>query len=153
MKKRITILIALALAALVVFAACTDKSPALMGQERTIDNLAIKFTEVKQAETTQGNVLVGVKFTIKNNRSNSFTVYDVFDFDCKYNGENAQYVLTHSFGESLNGALAADDERTGWFVLRVPASWTELTIYFQPDLLKSYTDGQAFIVKNTDVTT
>ncbi|MCL2798624.1 MAG: leucine-rich repeat protein, partial [Firmicutes bacterium] len=126
----------------------------------TVHSIEIKFTDAKASlgdgffiTPDEGNVFVGVQFSIKNNQSDVYVISSLISFSAKMNGTALDYAWFGAtlFGESLDGTVAAGQTLTGWFTVELPENWSgEFTVTFKPELLLP---GSAdFVVKKADVT-
>ena len=117
-----------------------------LNETAVFNNLKVTATEVKESEGTEyfkpadGNIFVGVKFTIENTSEETqnlssllcFTAY-ADDVKCDYSF-SAACVFTDG---SLDGDIAAGKKMIGWYSVELPADWKNLQVDFIPDLLSN----------------
>ncbi|MCL2797583.1 MAG: InlB B-repeat-containing protein [Firmicutes bacterium] len=151
-----------------IMAACdggdADENPVKTsyGKNETasVESIEIKFTVVKTSSgdgffmaPDEGNIFVGVQFSVKNNQADEYALSSIFCFSAKMNGADLDYAWfgVGLFGNSLDGTIAAGQTLTGWYAVELTENWSgELSINFRPELLSSASVD--FVVKLSDVT-
>ena len=106
----------------------------------------LKFTatELKEAygETyfapEEGNVFVGVKFTIENISEEDQTVSSILLFEAYVDDVKCSESFSAAMAfnsEMLDGTIAPGKKLVGWYTLEVPENWNTIEIVIKPDLL------------------
>jgi hypothetical protein len=108
----------------------------------------LKFTATEISESTgtdfftpeDGNVFVGIKFTIENISSEDQSISSILLFDGYVDDVKCSYSLNASivFDEgSLDGELAPGKKLVGWYSLEVPKDWKTIELDVQSSWLSS----------------
>ncbi|MBQ8249861.1 MAG: DUF4352 domain-containing protein [Clostridia bacterium] len=151
MKKLIALVMALAVS--LSFAACSggeDKADSNLvkkgsfevGQTAVFDELKFTANEVKESTGTSffapedGNIFVGVEFTIENNSEEERPISGYMCFDTRVDDVECAYSLTGvcAFDSSIDETVAPGGSKTGWYVVEAPEDWKNLEIEINPDI-------------------
>lgn len=109
-------------------------------------NLKFTATEIKESDgeslftPEDGNVFVGVCFTVENISDEEQAVSSILLFEAYVDDIKCDYSFsaTCAFGsDSLDGSIAPGKKMVGWYAVEVPATWSELELDVQADLLSS----------------
>ena len=159
MKKVLSLMVAVLLC--FVFAGCADiatndggstatetTTEDTYGLNETAELKTLKFTatEVKESDgddfftPEDGNVFVGVNFTIENISDEEQSVSSILLFEayaddvkCDYS-INAQCAFDNG---TLDGSIAPGKKMVGWYAIEVPSDWEEIEFDVQSDWLSS----------------
>lgn len=110
----------------------------------------LKFTasEIKESDgddfftPEEGNVFVGIKFTIENISSETQTVSSLLLFEAYADDIKCDYSFsaTCAFDEgTLDGELAPGKKLVGWYAVEVPKGWNTIELAVQADWLSNTT--------------
>ena len=163
MKKLLVLFLALAVCLSLV--ACTSDAPVKeVGGEKTetkpteekkelvfglnetaaFSNLKFTATELKESDGEdfftpgEGNVFVGIHFTIENVSNKEQSVSSLMMFEAYLNDVKCDYSVSAAcvFDEgTLDGSIAPGKKLVGWYSLEVPANWTTIELQVQNDIL------------------
>lgn len=108
----------------------------------------LKITATKLEESTgedfftpdDGNVFVGVKFTIENISNEEQSISSLLSFTAYNNDVKCDYSISAAtvFDEgTLDGSIAPGKKLIGWYSVEIPANWESLEIDVQPDILSN----------------
>ena len=126
-----------------------------LNETAVFNNLKVTATEVKESEGTEyfkpedGNVFVGVKFTIENTSEETQNLSSLLCFTAYADDVKCDYSFSAAcvFDDgSLDGDIAAGKKMIGWYSVELPSDWKNLQIDFIPDLL-SNTPAQFLFAK------
>ena len=163
MKKIVCLLLVIAM--LFCFCACTDTPTKETGTEGTTSNTekeetfslndtaafkTLKFTatELKETEGTDffvpedGNVFVGVKFTIENVSDEEQTISSILLFEAYADDIKCDYSINAACAFSdgtLDGSIAPGKKLVGWYALEVPENWQSIELDVQANFLSNST--------------
>lgn len=109
---------------------------------------ALKFTatEIKESDgdgfftPEDGNVFVGVKFTIENISDEEQTVSSLLLFEGYADDVKCDYsfsAVSAFDGGTLDGSLAAGKKLIGWYALEVPENWSNIELDIQSTWLSN----------------
>lgn len=119
-----------------------------LNETAVFKSLKFTATEIKESTGTQylkpenGNVFVGVKFTIENTSDEAQTVSTILLFDGYCDDVKAEYSFTGAtvFDEgTLDGDVAPGKKLVGWYALEVPEDWTNIELHVKSDWLSDST--------------
>lgn len=105
--------------------------------------LKVTATELKESsgveffEPEEGNVFVGVNFTIENVSEEEKSISSLMEFNAYVDGVKCDLSISAScaFDEgTLDGDIAVGKKLIGWYALEVKQDWKEIEIQFAPDL-------------------
>ena len=168
MKKFKGLLLTLMLTGVLLLGACTTTSdapkkenydePSSSTQSETkeetfglketavFDNLKITVTEVKESkganyfEPEDGNVFIGVNFTIENISDESESISSLLMFDSYVDDVNAELSISGTCAfdsNTVDGELAPGKKLVGWYVVEASKDWSEIEVIVKPDLLSN----------------
>lgn len=137
--------------------ASSHKSEEIFGINETavFSNLKITATEIKETSSKDffvpedGNVFVGVKFTIENISDEEQAVSTLLLFEGYVDDVKCEYSLSAScaFDEgTLDGSIAPGKKLVGWYALEVPKNWENIELNVQPSWLSN--SSAKFVFKN-----
>lgn len=117
----------------------TSESEETFGITDTAVFNTIKVTAEELKESTgknyfepdNGNVFVGVRFTIENTSEEDQTISSLLLFDAYCDGTKCDYSINANcaFNEgTIDGTLAPGKKMTGYFAVEVPKDWKELEL-------------------------
>ncbi len=119
-----------------------------LNETAAFNNLKFTATEIKEStggsflSPEDGNVYVGVKFTVENISDEEQAVSSVLLFDAYSGDTKCDYSISAltDFGESsIDGSIAPGKKLEGWYGVEVPADWSEIELDVKSDLLSSGT--------------
>ena len=119
-----------------------------LNETAVFNNLKFTATEIKESTggsflaPDDGNVYVGVKFTVENISDEEQAVSSVLLFDAYSGDAKCDYsisALTEFDGSSIDGSIAPGKKLEGWYGVEVPADWSEIELDVKSDLLSSGT--------------
>ena len=110
----------------------------------------LKITATKQEESTgkdfftpeDGNVFVGVKFTIENISDEEQSISSLLSFTAYIDDVKCDYSISAAtvFNEgTLDGSIAPGKKLIGWYSVEIPSDWKNLEIDVKPDILSDNT--------------
>lgn len=111
-----------------------------LNESAVFSNLKFTATEIKESQgdgffvPENGNVFVGVKFTIENISNEEQTVSSLLLFEGYVDDIKCDFSLNAScaFDEGeLDGSIAAGKKLVGWYALEVPKDWKEIELDVQ----------------------
>ena len=108
----------------------------------------LKFTATEIKESSgetfftpdDGNVFVGIKFTIENISDEEQTVSSLLLFEGYADDVKCDYsfsAVSAFDGGTLDGSLAAGKKLVGWYALEVPENWSTIELDVQSTWLSS----------------
>ena len=108
-------------------------------------DLKFTATEIKQTngveffEPEEGNVFVGVKFTIENTSNEEQTISSILLFEGYVDDVKCEYSISAAcaFEETLDGSLAPGKKLIGWYALEVPEGWKTIELNVQSNWLSN----------------
>ncbi len=126
----------------------SSKKEETYGLNDTAAFKTLKFTatEIKESDgetffkPEDGNVFVGVKFTIENISDEEQTVSSLLLFQGYADDVKCDYSFTavSAFdGGTLDGSLAAGKKLIGWYALEVPENWSTIELDVQSTWLSN----------------
>ena len=123
-----------------------------LNEEATLKNLKITATELKESMGEQyfgpddGNVFVGIKFTIENISSTEQSISSLLMFNGYCDDVKLEYSLTSSmaFDGTLDGSIAAGKKLVGYYSAEVPSNWKTIEVEVKADLLSNDSTTFAF---------
>jgi len=109
-----------------------------VNQTIAVNGLSYTATEIKRSKgaslnsPANGNVFIGVKFTVENSTSENKIVPALGLFDTY--ADNAKYLYSANslmaFGNPIGGDLAPGKQMVGWHAIEVPSDAKTLTLEF-----------------------
>ena len=170
MKKIVCLLLAVVM--LFCFCACTDtpakesgtgsvasnnKKDETFGLNDTAAFKTLKFTatELKETEGTdfftpeEGNVFVGVKFTIENVSEEEQTISSLLLFEAYADDVKCDYSFNAACAFSdgtLDGSISPGKKLVGWYALEVPENWNSIELGVQANFLSN--SSAKFVFEN-----
>lgn len=122
----------------------TEPTTFKIGDTAVFSNLKITANEIQESKgeefftPKEGNVFVGVKFTIENISNEPQAVSSLLMFESYLNDVKCDYSISAAciFDEgTLDGDIAAGKKLIGWYSIEVPENWEVLEIDFSGDIL------------------
>ena len=116
-----------------------------LNETAVFDNLKFTATEIKESKgveyytPAEGNVFVGVKFTIEN-ISEEQTVSTLLSFEGYADDVKCSYSFNAAmaFNEgTVDGNILPGKKLVGWYALEVPETWSTIELQVKNDLLSS----------------
>ena len=117
-----------------------------LNETAVFDELKFTATELKESNGTDffepenGNVFVGVKFTIENISNEEQSVSTILLFEGYVDDIKCDYSINAScaFDEgTLDGSVSAGKKLVGWYALEVPKNWKTIELQVQSDWLSN----------------
>lgn len=115
-----------------------------LNESAVFTDLKFTATELKESGGSEflgpdeGNVYVGVKFTIENISDEDQTISSIMLFDGYADDVKCAYSiggLVAFDGGQLDGTVASGKKMTGWYVLEVPKKWNEIELQVKSNWL------------------
>ena len=109
----------------------------LLNETAVFEDLKITATEIKETsgesffEPEEGNVFVGINFTIENISSETQTISSLLLFEAYADDIKCDYSFTAACAfdnGTLDGELAAGKKMVGWYAVEVPRDWSNIEI-------------------------
>ena len=108
----------------------------------------LKFTATEMEESDgdsfftpeEGNVFVGVKFTVENISSEEQSISSILLFEAYADDIKCDYSFSAAcaFDDgTLDGSVAAGKKLVGWYAVEVPEDWATLELEVQADWLSN----------------
>ncbi len=151
--KKFLILTTLLVALVLCFSSCSSSNPTPdseasyfgLNEVATFKDLKFTATEITESSGTQlfspdeGNVFVGIKFTIENISSEEQSVSSILLFEPYCDDIKVDYSLSASaaFEGSLDGSIAAGKKIVGYYSIEVPSSWNTIELEVKGNWLSS----------------
>ena len=142
--KKTLILTALLLCLVFVFCGCTESEPvsesgsSVFGLNETASFEDLKFTATEITENTgtqflapdEGNVFVGIKFTIENISDEEQSISSLLLFEPYCDDVEVDYSISaaSNFDGNLDGTIAAGKKMIGYYALEVPKEWNTIEL-------------------------
>ncbi len=126
-------------------AAKTDEKFGL-NETAVFHNLKLTATEIKETDGTgffvpeDGNVFVGVKFTVENISDEEQTISSLLMFEGYVDDVKCDYSFSAAcaFDEgTLDGSVAVGKKLVGWYAVEVPRNWSTIELQVQPSLFSN----------------
>ena len=122
-----------------------EEAPFGLNEVATFEDLKFTATEITENLGTQlfapdeGNVFVGIKFTIENISSKEQSVSSMLLFEPYCDDVKVDYSLSASaaFEGSLDGSIAAGKKLVGYYSIEVPALWNTIELEVKPNWLSN----------------
>lgn len=125
-----------------------DKKDEKLGLNGSAEFKTLKFTatEIKESSGTtyfspeEGNVFVGIKFTVENVSDEEQSVSSILLFEAYADDVKCDYSVSAAcvFDEgTLDGAVAPGKKLVGWYSLEVPADWSAIEVSVKGDWLSN----------------
>lgn len=117
-----------------------------LNETATLSKLKITATELKESKgesifkPENGNVFVGIKFTIENTSGEEQSVSSLLQFTAYVDDVKCSYSFSavSAFPDgTVDGTIAAGKKLVGWYAVEAPENWTSIEIAFQEDLFSS----------------
>ena len=170
MKKFLCVILGLLM--LCAFSACATEDPPIketnqsqtqqttetkdetFGLNETAAFTDLKFTatEIKESDgegfftPEEGNVFVGVKFTIENISDEEQSVSSMLLFNAYADDVKCSYSISagSAFSEgTLDGSIAPGKKLIGWYAVEVPGNWSSIELEVQSSWLSN--DSATFV--------
>lgn len=118
------------------------------------DTMKITANEMKESDGVDfftpedGNVFVGVEFTIENTSSSDVNISSLIQFTSYADGEKCDYSISAAcaFDDgTLDGTVSPGKKLTGWYAVEIPEDWEELEIQFVDNPFSDSDDAAKFI--------
>ena len=125
-----------------------------LNETAVFKNLKITATELKESAgedffaPEDGNVFVGVKFTIENTSNKEQSISSLLSFTAYIDDVKCDYSISAAtvFDEgTLDGSIAPGKKLVGWYSVEIPSDWESLEIDVKPDILSDNTAKFIFI--------
>lgn len=124
------------------------KKEEIFGLNDTAAFKTLKFTATEIKESSgksfftpeEGNVFVGVKFTIENISDEEQAVSSLLLFEGYVDDVKCDYsfsAVSAFDGGTLDGSLAAGKKLVGWYALEVPENWSSIELDVQSNWLSN----------------
>ncbi len=118
------------------------------------DAIKVTASEIKESEGKsfftpgEGNVFVGVKFTIENTSDEAQNISSVLLFDAYLDGVKLEYSISAAaaFDGTLDGEITPGKKLVGYYAVEVPKDWKELELQVKSSWLLN--NRAAFVFKN-----
>ena len=121
------------------------KEPQTFGLNETavFSNLKFTATELSQSQgedfftPAEGNVFVGIKFTIENVSNEEQSVSSLLLFDAYADDVKTDLSISAScvFDDgTLDGSIAPGKKLVGWYAVEVPANWNTIELQVQANI-------------------
>lgn len=116
-----------------------------LNETAVFDNLKFTATALEESngndymEPDDGNVFVGVNFTIENISDEEESVSSMLLFEGYADDVKCDYSINASvvFGDTLDGTIASGKKLIGYYSLEVPKDWKKLELDVQSKWLSS----------------
>lgn len=117
-----------------------------LNETAVFSDLKFTATEVRESNGTDfftpedGNVFVGVKFTVENISDKEQTVSTILLFDGYADDVKCSYSFTAACAFSdgtLDGTIAPGKKLVGWYALEVPENWSSLELQVKSNWLSN----------------
>ena len=117
-----------------------------LNETATLSDLKFTASELKESEGAtyfepeEGNVFVGVKFTVENVSDEEQTLSSLLAFEAYVDDVKCDYSISAAmaFDEgTVDGTIAPGKKLVGWYALEVPKTWSALDVQIQPNLLSN----------------
>ncbi len=117
-----------------------------LNETAVFEDLKITATEIKESTgesffaPENGNVFVGVKFTIENTSSEEKSISSILLFDAYADDISCSLSLSASAafdGSTVDGTIAPGKKLVGWYTVEIPQGWSELELNVQDDWLSN----------------
>ncbi len=116
-----------------------------LNETAAFSNLKFTASELKESNGTDyftpedGNVFVGIKFTIENVSDEEQAVSSVLMFEGYVDDVKCDYSFNAAvaFEDTLDGSLAAGKKLVGWYALEVPKDWSAIELNIQNNWLSN----------------
>lgn len=129
-------------------AVSTEKKETTFGinDAAVFKNLKFTATEIKESSgegffvPEDGNVFVGIKFTVENISDEEQSVSSLLLFEGYADDVKLSYSLSAvcAFDEgTLDGTIAAGKKLIGWYALEVPENWATIELDVQADWMSN----------------
>lgn len=124
----------------------SKKDTFALNETAVFSDLKFTATEISESNGTdffkpeEGNVFVGVKFTIENVSSESQSVSNMLLFDGYVDDVKSSYSFNAAivFDEgTLDGTIAPGKKLVGWYSLEVPKEWKTIELEVQDSWISS----------------
>ncbi len=132
----------------------TVKTTFAVGETAVFDDMKITATELKESsgegffKPENGNVFIGINFTIENTSSEDISISSLMLFDAYIDNIKCEYSFNAlcAFDEgTLDGDVSPGKKLVGWYAVEVPADWTELELQFKNEWLDDSNESATFI--------
>lgn len=119
-----------------------------LNETAVFKNLKITANELKESAgedfftPEDGNVFVGVKFTIENTSDEEQSISSLLSFTAYIDDVKCDYSISAAtvFNEgTLDGSIAPGKKLVGWYSVEIPSDWESLEIDVKPDILSDNT--------------
>lgn len=119
-----------------------------LNETAVFKNLKITASELKESagkdffNPADGNVFVGVKFTIENTSQKEQSISSLLSFAAYLDDIKCDYSLSAAcvFDEgTLDGSIAPGKKLVGWYAVEISSDWESLEIDVKPDILSNST--------------
>ncbi len=151
--KKFLIITTLLAALIFSFSSCSSNNPTPesgesyfgLNEVATFEDLKFTATEITENAGTQffspaeGNIFVGIKFTIENISTEEQSVSSMLLFEPYCDDVKVDYSLSASavFEDSLDGTIAAGKKLVGYYSIEVPSSWNTIELEVKANWLSS----------------
>lgn len=123
----------------------TTKDTFGLNETAAFKDLKFTATEIKESEgdnfftPEEGNIFVGVKFTIENVSEEEQTVSSILLFEAYADDIKCDYSISAAcaFDDALDGSIAPGKKLVGWYAVEVPENWSDLELNVQSTWLSS----------------
>lgn len=123
----------------------TTKDTFGLNETAVFKDLKFTATEIKESDgddfftPEEGNVFVGVKFTIENISDEEQTVSSILLFEAYADDIKCDYSFSAAcdFDGTLDGSIAPGKKLVGWYAVEIQENWNELELNVQSNWLSS----------------
>ena len=119
-----------------------------LNETAALPTIRVTATEIKESagsvffEPGEGNVFVGVKFTIENVSDADQTISSILLFDAYADGVKCSYSVSAACAftdGTLDGTVAPGKKLVGWYAVEVPKEWSALELQVKSSWLSNNT--------------
>ncbi|MBR6572806.1 MAG: DUF4352 domain-containing protein [Clostridia bacterium] len=123
----------------------TTKDTFGLNETAVFKDLKFTATEIKESDgdnfftPEEGNVFVGVNFTVENVSEEEQAVSSILLFEAYADDVKCDYSISAAcaFDGTLDGSIAPGKKIVGWYAVEVPENWNELELNVQSTWLSS----------------
>lgn len=117
-----------------------------LNETAVFSNISVTATECKESsgdglwQPDEGNVFVGVKFTVENTSDTDQTISSLLLFDAYVDGVKCAYSFSANTAFSdgtLDGTVSPGKKLVGYYGVEVPSDWQELELQVQSSWLSN----------------
>lgn len=127
-----------------------------VGDTAVFGRIKVTANEIKTAygddffTPQNGNIYVGVNFTIENTSDTDVSISSLLLFDAYVDDSKCEYSFSamsafDASNNTLDGKLAPGKKMTGWYCVEIPENWTELELQVLQNWLSSSDSSAKFV--------